>query len=151
MRVVSFVTQKGGSGKTTLAFCCAVAAEQAGEKVLIVDVDPQGTAENWYQDRELDTPRLVSINSTELEQALSSAKENGFDVALIDTAGRDEPSKVSWTWTLPLLLNHKELYCEVIWVRLFTMRVMKNTDLRNWAWQNGWIRGIPRPGYIRPF
>ena len=33
MKVISFVTQKGGAGKTTLAVCLAVAAEAAGEKV----------------------------------------------------------------------------------------------------------------------
>jgi chromosome partitioning protein len=60
MRVISFVTQKGGAGKSTLAINCAVAAERAGHKVLILDLDPQGTAEGWYQDREAETPRLVS-------------------------------------------------------------------------------------------
>ena len=58
MRVVSLVTQKGGSGKTTLALSCAVAAEEAGKRVLLVDLDPQGTAEAWYQDREAETPRV---------------------------------------------------------------------------------------------
>ena len=41
MRVVSLVTQKGGSGKTTLCLNLAVAAEQAGVRCLIVDLDPQ--------------------------------------------------------------------------------------------------------------
>src|SRR3954471_15486509 len=59
MRVVSLVTQKGGSGKTTLCLNLAVAAEQAGVRCLIVDLDPQGTAEAWYQDREAATPRLA--------------------------------------------------------------------------------------------
>jgi chromosome partitioning protein len=40
MKVVSFVTQKGGSGKTTLAISCAVAAEQTGKRVIICDLDP---------------------------------------------------------------------------------------------------------------
>ena len=61
MRVITFVTQKGGSGKTTLATSCAVAAEQAGHKALILDMDPQGSAEAWYQDREAETPRLARI------------------------------------------------------------------------------------------
>ena len=47
MRVISFVTQKGGSGKTTLAFCCAVAAQEKGKRTLILDMDPQGTATAW--------------------------------------------------------------------------------------------------------
>lgn len=90
MKVISFVTQKGGSGKTTLAFSCAVAAEKTGLKVLIVDMDPQGTAERWYQDRELETPPLVRINTSELEKALATARNKSFDLVLLDTPGRDK-------------------------------------------------------------
>jgi len=92
MRVIAFVTQKGGSGKTTLAVSCAVAAEQAGHKVLILDLDPQGSAEAWYQDREAETPRLARITSSELEAALSKAQGAGFRIILIDTPGRDDPA-----------------------------------------------------------
>ena len=92
MKILSFVTQKGGSGKTTLAFSCAVAAEQAGLKVLIIDMDPQKTAERWYQDREAATPQLVSITSPQLDQAITAAQARGFDLVLLDTPGRDEPS-----------------------------------------------------------
>ena len=44
MRSVAFLSQKGGSGKTTLAVHIAVAACEAKEKVLLVDTDPQGSA-----------------------------------------------------------------------------------------------------------
>jgi chromosome partitioning protein len=92
MRVISFVTQKGGSGKTALTLSGSVAAEETGKRVLIVDLDPQGTAEAWYQDREAETPKLVRIDASELDEALATARTNAFDFVFIDTPGRDEPS-----------------------------------------------------------
>lgn len=92
MHVISFVTQKGGSGKTTLAFCCAVAAQEQGARVLVLDMDPQGTAEAWYQDREAETPRLARVDSGNLAKALEAAKTQNFDFVLLDTPGRDEPA-----------------------------------------------------------
>jgi chromosome partitioning protein len=92
MRVISFVTQKGGSGKTTLAFCCAVTAQEQDARVLVLDMDPQGTAEAWYQDREAETPRLARVDSANLMKALEAAKSQKFDFVLVDTPGRDEPA-----------------------------------------------------------
>jgi Mrp family chromosome partitioning ATPase len=43
MRVVSFVTQKGGSGKSTTAASIAVAAFQQGRRVFMLELDRQGT------------------------------------------------------------------------------------------------------------
>lgn len=95
MKVISFVTQKGGSGKTTLAISCAVVAQESGKRVLIIDMDTQASAETWYQDRENENPQLIKINANELDKALVAAKNNKFDVVLIDTPGRDEPSIAS--------------------------------------------------------
>lgn len=92
MKIVTFVTQKGGAGKTTLAINCAVAAERAGQRTILFDLDPQGTAEAWFQDREAETPRLVRLTAAELTDALTKAERSGFDVVLIDTPGRDEPA-----------------------------------------------------------
>src|ERR1017187_8554761 len=92
MRVISFVTQKGGSGKTTLAFCCAVAAQEKGKRALLLDMDPQGTATAWFKDRESDAPALATIKSSELSDAITKAKEAGYDLVFIDTPGRDEPA-----------------------------------------------------------
>jgi chromosome partitioning protein len=91
MMVISFVTQKGGSGKTTLAINCGVVASQKGKRVLILDMDVQATAETWYQDREDDKPQVVRLIPADLNRALRAAREKGFDVVLIDTPGRDEP------------------------------------------------------------
>jgi chromosome partitioning protein len=92
MKVISFVTQKGGSGKTTLTINCAVAAIKTKKKVLIIDMDAQGTAEAWYQDREEESPQLVRISGNDLEEAIDLAKIQKFDWILIDTPGRDEPA-----------------------------------------------------------
>jgi chromosome partitioning protein len=92
MRVISFVTQKGGAGKTTLTVNCAVAAERAGRKTLILDLDEQSSAEAWFKNREADTPRLVKIGSWKLPEAMAAAKSGGYDLVIIDTPGRDEPS-----------------------------------------------------------
>ena len=91
MRVISFVTQKGGSGKTTLALSCAVAAEECGLRSLILDMDSQGSAEAWYQVREEATPKLATVTAAQLPDAIARVRSH-FDVVLIDTAGRDEPS-----------------------------------------------------------
>lgn len=92
MRVITFVTQKGGAGKTTLAINCAIAAESKKKRVLILDLDPQGSSEGWYQDRETESPRLVRIESWSLPEAIAKARSAHFDYVIIDTPGRDEPS-----------------------------------------------------------
>lgn len=94
MKIIAFITQKGGVGKTTLVVSCAVVSQTKSNKVLIIDTDPQGTAKDWYNDRPeiLEKPQLVSIEPQQITEALYKAKQAGFDFVFIDTAGRDLPS-----------------------------------------------------------
>ena len=47
MRVVAFLHQKGGTGKSTLSIAAALALAQAGRRVLLLDADYQGTSSEW--------------------------------------------------------------------------------------------------------
>jgi chromosome partitioning protein len=92
MRTIALVTQKGGSGKSTLAACLAVAAQQAGEKVFILDMDPQGSLLKWSKARgERDIP-VEAIPANKLPSALTALAKNEFTLAIIDTAGTDAPA-----------------------------------------------------------
>lgn len=44
MKIISFSNQKGGTGKTTSCVNIAAALVKSGERVLLVDMDPQGNA-----------------------------------------------------------------------------------------------------------
>lgn len=46
--VITIAQQKGGSGKTTLAVNLAVAFSKAGQRVALLDTDPQGSLGRWF-------------------------------------------------------------------------------------------------------
>ena len=63
MRKWAFVSQKGGSGKSTLCTNLSVVAEQVGETCCIIDVDPQANALLWHERRDRKSTRLNSSHS----------------------------------------------------------------------------------------
>lgn len=50
-KVITTAQQKGGSGKTTLAVNLAVAFAAAGQRVALLDTDPQGSLGRWFMAR----------------------------------------------------------------------------------------------------
>ena len=92
MKTITFVTQKGGTGKSTLAISLAVAAQEAGHKAYVLDLDPQASTQNWYQRREAEAPAVDTTTAAQLPAALTSLKKHGYDFIIIDTAGVDSPA-----------------------------------------------------------
>jgi len=95
MKVISFVTQKGGSGKTTLALNLAVVAINAQSRVVILDMDAQGTARKWYERRDDEEPFLAAVVAGDLDKAIKGARAQNFDWVFIDTPGRDDAAQAA--------------------------------------------------------
>lgn len=91
MKKIAFLSQKGGSGKTTLAVHIAVAAQEAGENVVLIDTDPQKSATVWGEARAQETPVVATAAVTELNQVLQLAEAEAMSVAVIDTAPHAAP------------------------------------------------------------
>lgn len=90
MRAIVFASQKGGTGKSTLAIGLAVVAMEDGERVFILETDPQGTISYWSSRRSNPEPAVERItNQFRLERALRDLKQKGYTLVIIDTPGSD--------------------------------------------------------------
>jgi chromosome partitioning protein len=104
MKTIALLSQKGGTGKTTLALHLAVAAERAGASAVIVDLDPQASATSWSDLRQEDTPAVVSAQAARLGQVLTTAQEHGATFAIIDTAPHAESAALAAARAADLIL-----------------------------------------------
>lgn len=91
MKKIAFLSQKGGSGKTTLAVHTAVAAHEAGEHVVVVDTDPQKSATVWGETRNQDAPIVATAAASELTLVLDVAGQEHMTLAIVDTAPHAAP------------------------------------------------------------
>lgn len=93
LRTITFTTQKGGTGKSTLATSLAVAATEAGEKVVAFDLDQsQGSLADWRADRAADNIHVEPFPASQIAQLPALMKalgSKGFTLAILDTPGAD--------------------------------------------------------------
>lgn len=95
MRTIAFVTQKGGSGKSTLCISLAVAAQEAGRSVCILEMDRQATVSDWASHRLVEGPEVAQIDAAKLEDVTKRLKGAGYDYVFIDTPGVDNPGTLA--------------------------------------------------------
>jgi chromosome partitioning protein len=86
MKTVAILSQKGGSGKTTLSLHLAVAAHQTRHVAVVIDLDPQASAAGWKDSRKDEIPVVISVPASRLPQAIEAAKGGGATIAFLDTA-----------------------------------------------------------------
>ena len=86
MHVMAVASQKGGSGKTTLAGHLGVAAERLGAgPVALLDCDPQGSLAGWWNERKAETPLFIHTYISQLEDDIDRMRAAGVELLVIDT------------------------------------------------------------------
>ena len=93
-KIISFVNQKGGVGKTTTCVNLAAYVANAGKKVLLVDMDPQGNASSGLgviKNAELKTIYNVLDGEISVKDAISQTVLKNLYIipATVDLAGAE--------------------------------------------------------------
>jgi chromosome partitioning protein len=92
MQTIVLATQKGGTGKSTLAIGLAVVAMQDGHVVRVIDTDRQRTVANWQRRRANAEPIVETIMGVgDIERRLSIFDRSAVTVTIIDTAAGVSP------------------------------------------------------------
>ena len=91
MRTIAFVTQKGGSGKSTLCINLSIAAQEAGRSACILEMDRQATVSDWAENRDAEGPEVAQVDANQLDGVIQRLQGSGYDYVFIDTPGVDSP------------------------------------------------------------
>jgi chromosome partitioning protein len=86
--IISFLNQKGGVGKSTLATNIAAALAKRGARVLLLDTDPQGSALDWAAMRQGETLFTTAGFPRPVIHKEIGHLGAGYDHVIIDGAGR---------------------------------------------------------------
>jgi chromosome partitioning protein len=85
MEVVAIANQKGGCGKTTTAVNLSACLAAKGKKVLLIDLDPQGSATTHLAINNFEnTMYEVMMGNLSLSQIIKPTEINGLDIIPAD-------------------------------------------------------------------
>lgn len=92
--IIAVLNTKGGAGKTTLSIHIAQALALSGERVLLIDTDPQGSARDW--NAEVDDPKfsVIGFDRDGLDKQIADLSQ-GYEWVIIDGAAKQERANVA--------------------------------------------------------
>lgn len=84
MPIISICSLKGGTGKSTIALNLASTLSADMRKVLVIDMDPQGTVTAWQQISQQEQPTIMVDSSAEIHNQIYKVLGR-FNMVVIDT------------------------------------------------------------------
>jgi chromosome partitioning protein len=84
MKTITVLSRKGGAGKTTVALSLALAAQQAGLRAVVADIDPLHSAGEVLRGRP-EADLLVETAAAKLFVLGDACEKRGVDLLVIDT------------------------------------------------------------------
>jgi chromosome partitioning protein len=115
MKTISFLSHKGGTGKSTLAIHLAVAAQAEGLEVLLVDLDHHSASvAEWASVRDDKQPLAVTAQFSDVAALHQQATDEGFDLLILDcppyiNAETLQASKIADITLLPVAPRFTEI------------------------------------------
>ena len=85
MLTIAIVSQKGGSGKSTLSANLAAYAASNGVKTALIDLDPQASSSAWHGLRATDDIELVPSHPPLVAKQIKQLTSDGLELCIIDT------------------------------------------------------------------
>ena len=82
--VISFISFKGGVGKSTLAQNTAVCLAQRGHQIALVDTDPTASTLSWYEARETSDIKAIHHDNSRTITTAIKQLESKFDFVIVD-------------------------------------------------------------------
>lgn len=127
--IIAVVSQKGGAGKTTVALNLAAAFAAEGKRILLVDADPQQTAQDWAAIRATPPPfQVVGLAKPVLHRDLPKMAAD-YDHVVIDGAPRNYEVARSAVAAADLVLIPVQPSGADFWASRETVSLVK--ELRN--------------------
>ncbi|PPD54936.1 MAG: cobyrinic acid ac-diamide synthase [Methylotenera sp.] len=89
MKVIAVMNEKGGAGKSTISIGLACALFRQGERVVLVDSDPQGSARDWRETagEGADLPPVIGLDKPDsIKDGLKAF--SSMDWVVVDTPAK---------------------------------------------------------------
>lgn len=158
-KVIALIAQKGGCGKSTNTVHLAMAAQQAGYRVAVLDMDvDQRSTKGWAETRkkaQLPAFPVYSPADSELDTVIEAARNDGVDLVFLDAPPHAAPlaTRIARAADLclvpvsPDLFNMRAVPASMAIVgekkSAFVMsncppRAPENADLRAYLEKKGW-------------
>ena len=85
MKTIAVLSRKGGAGKTTLAVSLGIAAQQAGLRAVVADIDPMRSARVVLAGRPDAASILVETTARKLKAVREACRRNRCGLLILDT------------------------------------------------------------------